>query len=209
MKMTLTELKKQLAEAVEDLNAGASYDEIDRELEDASLEEFCQQLDFLVKSDDEKAKALFNTFKQGWKNEYKNIKVKLVNVGIRELQPTQNVIYAQKSLVPILNGTWRIDNYECAVDAMLGAKAPLVVMGDPLVVCNVGGKNYLIDGHHRWSKVYAFNPNCYMRAYTIEGAFNDEEEVLKFAQGTLTLLRNKSPINPQTNKDTNLYRFVR
>ena len=202
----LKDAEKSVFEAVEDLNAGATYDQIDQELDDTTLEQFCQQLDFLVKSQDEKARQLFNTFKQGWKAEFKNIKVKQAFVNIRELHPTQNVIYAKKSLTLILNGQWRMKGVKYAVDALLGSEKPQIEMGDPIVVCNVGGVDYLIDGHHRWSKAYAFNPSCTMKAYIIEGGFKDEDEVLKFAQGTLTLLRNKSPINAaQPANDFNMY----
>ena len=193
-------------EAVEDLNAGASYEEIEAEVDDLPLEEFCKQLDFLVKSDDDKAKALYNTFRKGWKQEFKNIKVSKAFVNIRELHPTQNVIFAHKSLDLILNGKWKMPGATFAVDVLLGDEKPQVEMGDPIVVCNVGGVDYLIDGHHRWSKAYAFNPSCSMKAYIINEAFKDADEVLKFAQGTLTVLKNKSPINnAQPSNDINLY----
>lgn len=193
-------------EAVEDLNAGASYEEIQDEVEDLPLEQFCQQLDFLVKSDDSKAKALYDTFRKGWKQEFKNIKVTQAFVNIRELHPTQNVIFAHKSLDLILNGKWRMPGATFAVDVLLGDEKPQVEMGDPIVVCNVGGVDYLIDGHHRWSKAYAFNPSCSMKAYIINEAFANADEVLKFAQGTLTILKNKSPINnAQPSNDINLY----
>lgn len=52
-----------------------------------------------------------------------------------------------------------------------------------LVVCNVGGTNYLIDGHHRWSKAYMMNPNAKLYAYVVpsDGVFKTEDDVLKFA----------------------------
>ena len=187
---------------VEDID----FEDIQDELEGTSLEDFCKQLDFLVKSDDAKAKALFEIFKQGWKEKFRNIKVKQAFVNIHDLHPTQNVIYAKKSLVPILNGTWWMPGMKYAVDALLGDDRPRVDMGDPIVVCRVGGTDYLIDGHHRWSKAYAFNPECFMKAYIIDDGFEDEDDVLKFAQGTLTALRGTTPINPdQPSDDFNLY----
>ena len=191
----------------DEVDAGnVTFNDIQDELEGTTLEEFCKQLDFLVNSDDEKAKALFEVFKQGWKEKFRNIKVKQAFVNIRDLHPTQNVIYAKKSLVPILNGTWWMPGVKYAVDALLGGKSPRVDMGDPIVICRVGGTDYLIDGHHRWSKAYAFNPNCSMKAHIIDGGFEDEDDVLKFAQGTLTALRGTSPINvDQPSDDFNLY----
>ena len=196
-------------EAVEDLNANASFDEIQTELDDDSLESFCKQLDFLVKSSDSKAKTLYQTFREGWKDKFKDIEVTSGFVNIRELHPTQNVIYAKKSLKLILNGEWKMKGHDLAVDALLGEDEPKIEMGDPIVVCKVKGVNWLIDGHHRWSKAYAFNPNSSMKAYIIKQAFKSSESVLKFAQGTLTALNNKSPINDaQPANDFNMYNMT-
>lgn len=209
--ITLEQLKKELHsanEAVEDLNAGSSYDEIQSELEDADYESFCKQLSFLVKNKDPKSQALYNTFKEGWKDEYRDITVSEKFISIRDLHPTQNVIFANKSLVPMLNGKWQIGG-KSAVEVVLSGKSVNIPLGDPLVVCNVGGTNYLIDGHHRWSKFYAFNPTCNLQAYIIEdksgkGLFASADDVLKFAQGTLAAL-GQDTINPQSAGDTNMY----
>ena len=209
--MTFEELKKLVRENIKKLPSDASYDKIDNELEKASFEGFCKQLDFLATSDDEKAKSLFDTFKRGWKEEYGDIEVVTGDVFIRELHPTQNVIYANKSLGKILDGTWNVDGYEFAVDAFLSKKSPLIEMGDPLVVCEIDGTYYLIDGHHRWSKAYAFNPNCMMKAHLIKNSgkiFNTPDDVLKFAQGTLTAMRKSSPINAKQVNDINMYKMT-
>ena len=200
---------KLKTEGVEDLQPNANYQQIDSELDNASLEEFCRQLDFLATSDDEKAKALFNTFKRGWKREFGKVEVETGTVFIRDLHPTQNVIYANKSLKKILNGQWNVEGFDFAVDAFLSEQSPEIEMGDPLVVCEVDGTYYLIDGHHRWSKAYSFNPNCKMYAHLIKNSkniFSTADDVLKFAQGTLTALRNTSPINDdQPETDYNMY----
>lgn len=206
--ITFEDLRKIIGEDVEDLPPDAPYNEIRSELKDTdSLGDFCEQLAFLTKSDDEKAQALFDTFKKGWKKEYGKVQVEPGDVFIRDLHPTQNAIYATKSLKKVLNGTWHVDGYEYAVDAFLSEQSPTIVMGDPLVVCEISNKYYLIDGHHRWSKVYAFNPTAIMKAYLIknsENIFPTPDDVLKFAQGTLTALRNKSPIGEEE-KDINMY----
>ena len=52
-----------------------------------------------------------------------------------------------------------------------------------------------------------FNPNARMDAYIIDGdrMFGSAENVLKFAQGTLTLFTEKSPIHEQDEEDVNIY----
>ena len=193
---------------LKDLDKDASFDDIKKTVSDDSLEFFCKQMEFLLQSGDIKAKALYDAFKKGWKEEFRTLDVNTTQVSIQNLHPTQNVIFAKKSLAPILNGKWKIDGYEYAVDALLGSESPELEMGDPIVVCNVGGTDYLIDGHHRWSKAYAFNPMAKMKAHVIKnpGIFKNADDVLKFAQGTLTALRNKSPINAvQPANDYNLY----
>ena len=191
---------------LKNLDANTGFNDIAKDLGDDSLEHFCAQLDFLVKSDDPKARALYDTFRKGWKDKYRNIKVRSEFVNIYKLHPTQNVIYAKKSLKAILNGTWKIAGADFAVDKLLGEDSPQIEMGDPIIICKIKGVNYLIDGHHRWSKVYAFNPNATMKAYVIDESFSSADEVLKFAQGTLTALRNKSPINGnQPEEDFNMY----
>ena len=210
-KMTFEALKRLVGEDIKQLPPNATFDKIEAEIEDASFENFCKQLDFLAKSEDEKALKLFNTFKKGWKKEYGDVEVQSGSVFIRDLHPTQNVIYANKSLAPILNGSWNINGYKYAVDAFLSEKSPVIKMGDPLVVCEISGTWYLIDGHHRWSKAYAFNPNCKMRAHLIknsENIFKTPDDVLKFAQGTLTAMRKSSPINPKQVKDINMYEMT-
>ena len=206
--ITFEDLRKIIGESVEDLPPNASYNKIDAELEKTNtLSSFCTESDFPANSKDEKAKALFNTFKKGWKAEYGKVQVEPGNVYIRELHPTQNAIYAEKSLSQVLNGTWNVKGYEYAVDAFLSQQSPVIEMGDPLVVCEISKTYYLIDGHHRWSKVYAFNPGAIMKAHLIKNSSNifpTPDDVLKFAQGTLTALKNKSPIGEEE-KGTNMY----
>lgn len=213
--ITLSDDERMLKEAndgsdtdLKNLDKDASFDDIKKTVSDDSLEFFCKQMEFLLQSGDIKAKALYDAFKKGWKEEFRTLDVNTTQVSIQNLHPTQNVIFAKKSLAPILNGKWKIDGYEYAVDALLGSESPELEMGDPIVVCNVGGTDYLIDGHHRWSKAYAFNPMAKMKAHVIKnpGIFKNADDVLKFAQGTLTALRNKSPINAvQPANDYNLY----
>ena len=202
-------------EAVEDLDAGASYDDIGQELDKAKYEDFCTQLNFLVNNEDPKTQALYKTFKDGWKDEYDDVTVANEYISIRDLHPTQNVIFANKSLVPMLNGTWTVGGDKDgkggkpAVEVTMSGGGVQIPLGSPLVVCNVGGINYLIDGHHRWSKFYAFNPTCKLQSWVIrnesgKGIFRSADDVLKFAQGTLAALGQDTVVQ-QSKTDVNMY----
>lgn len=50
-----------------------------------------------------------------------------------------------------------------------------------LLIAEIGGKNYIIDGHHRWSSAYLVNPECDMNCYIMSG-FKNAEEALKATQ---------------------------
>ena len=174
-------------------------------LTDNSFKQFCKELNFLVTSKDKKATLLFSTFKKGWKDQFKNIKVSNKNIDIKDLHPTQNVIFAKKSLEPVLNGKWKNANGESVlVDILNKNESKNIKMGDPIIVCNVKGIDYIIDGHHRWSKVYAMNPTAAMNAYIIEESFSTADQVLKFAQGTLAAI-GKPTVAEQKPGDENLY----
>ncbi len=213
--MRIDDRRRHLARMTETLDQlknqdGVTYQDIDDELDKASFEEFCKQLDFLSKSKDPKSIALFRLFKKGWKNEFSKIKVTREFIGIRDLHPTQNEIFAYKSLAPMLNGKWKVAGQN-AVKLVLSAKGVKIPMdpsanppSDPIVVCEVDNVMYLIDGHHRWSKFYAFNPTCQLDAYVIHGSFESADDVLKFAQGTL-VAAGGSAINPQKGGDINMY----
>ncbi len=193
---------EQIAQKAE-TNPEQAATELNATLSDDELDELCYKLSFMVKSTDEKVKKLFEIFKAGWKEKYHAIQVQTdQDVEIGNLKPTQNVIWSEKSLNPLLNGEWKIDGQD-AVDAILKENA-VVAMGDPIIVCKVGDDSYLIDGHHRWSKVYAFNPNAKMKANIITNAFSSAAEVLKFAQGAIAAAEKKDVISDQP-KQTNMY----
>lgn len=199
---------KIIEEEIVELEPTASYDEIDNELDKASFEDFCNQLDFLTKQDDPKAQALFDTFRKGWKEEYSKIRVMERYVLVKNLRPTQNVIYARKSLKKFLSGEWR--NSSDLLEKLLSKREARVDKSilRAIVVCEIDGEQFIIDGHHRWSKIYLFNPEASMKAYVISNQtiFPTSDDVLKFAQGTITSINGKSPIkNDQPMDDWNLY----
>ena len=195
----------------------ASPKEIVTDVTDDKLEDVCQNLEFLLHNDDTKVKALYAKFKKGFKEKFDDLKCKVGYVSIKNLHPTQNVIFLEKSLKPILNGSWVDKDHggQPVVKSLLDEKASKEMKLGYLVVCNVGGTNYLIDGHHRWSKAYMTNPNAKLYAYVLpsDGIFKNGDDVLKFAQCEIALYlgrnNNKNhPVNKDANKadDINIYK---
>jgi hypothetical protein len=77
-------------------------------------------------------------------------------INVRELRPTQNEIDVNKSLkFPLTNPT-------CT---RLYLKGGNITVKDPIVTLN--GK-YIIDGHHRWSQVYALNPDANIACFDLK-----------------------------------------
>ena len=82
------------------------------------------------------------------------------------LKPTQNEIGAEESLKNILT-----DQYG-SLDGFLKGNASFP---DPIITYN--GK-FVLDGHHRWSQVYAANPNAKIQAINVVGKI-DPKDILK------------------------------
>ena len=82
------------------------------------------------------------------------------------LKPTQNEIGAEESLKNILT-----DQYG-SLDGFLKGNA---TFPDPIITYN--GK-FVLDGHHRWSQVYAANPNAKISAINVIGKI-DPKDILK------------------------------
>jgi len=94
------------------------------------------------------------------------------NVAVKGLLPTQSEIGFDQSIANILT-----DQYG-SLKSILGGNADV---GGPIVTYN--GK-YVIDGHHRWSQVYAANPNASMENLDIKGKLSPTE-ILKIVHAAI------------------------
>jgi hypothetical protein len=94
------------------------------------------------------------------------------NIAVKGLLPTQNEIGFDQSIANILT-----DQYG-SLKSILGGNADV---GGPIVTYN--GK-YVIDGHHRWSQVYAANPNASMENLDIRGNLSPTE-ILKIVHAAI------------------------
>lgn len=86
------------------------------------------------------------------------------------------------------------------------------IPSDKLVICNsplvTFRKNYIIDGHHRWSQAYAFNPDAKMLCYNYDGDLSPIQ-MIKAVQATIAAVKakrnDKSPIDSNKVRGQNLF----
>ena len=151
---------------------------------DDSLEDYVDDLNAMLKDKDAKQildKAFIHA-KKGY-----SFTGKIKNIPVKNLHPTQSEIDIDKSLgfpfkseeLAKLNG----DKYY--------GNAP-VKMPFPLITFN---DRYILDGHHRWSQVYSFNPKAKMVCVDIQLAPDSDvkkvtaNDALKICQGMLAAKR--------------------
>jgi len=108
-------------------------------------------------------------------------------VAVKKLIPTQKEIGFDQSIQNLLD-----DKYG-SLDSILAGNANV---GGPIVI--YAGK-YVIDGHHRWSQVYAGNPKANMQALDIKPKQGFQpQDVLKAVHGAVAAELDKVPAsNPK------------
>jgi hypothetical protein len=121
----------------------------------------------------------------------------------KNLKPTQNEIGAAESLLNILT-----DKFGSLGGFLKGTAS----FPDPIIIYN---NEYILDGHHRWSQVYAANPDATIPALNITGRL-DPEQILKVvhtaiaadAGQTKTIQADRSGGNLLTYTDQDVYDYV-
>ena len=104
------------------------------------------------------------------------------SINVSALRPTQNEIDVDKSL-----------SYPLAKDAKLlkdYLEGKDVVIMAPIITLN--GK-WVIDGHHRWSQVYAFNANATMKCADMKFSGMDPITGLKAVQTAIAAVMGQVP----------------
>jgi len=81
----------------------------------------------------------------------------LRNLDVKDLLPTQNEIDVDQTL-KILKDPAAITLY----------RSGGVATGDTIMTAMYDNQRYIIDGHHRWSKVYICNPNAQIQSNDVE-----------------------------------------
>lgn len=102
------------------------------------------------------------------------------DINVKNLLPTQSEIGFDQSILTLLTDKFH------SLTSILSGKAEV---GGPIVTYN--GK-YVIDGHHRWSQVYAANPAASMPTLNITGKL-DATEILKIVQMSVAAVTGKVP----------------
>jgi hypothetical protein len=130
-------------------------DDLSKAFQDGSVESYVNLLK-QYQSDPKVLSVLKAGLTDGRLNDEK-FKLTTGSYAVKSLKPTQNEIGAEESLKTILT-----DQYGSLNDFLAGnPKFP-----SPIITYN--GK-YIIDGHHRWSQVYAANPDAKISVLNITG----------------------------------------
>ena len=150
-------------------------------------EEFVKKL--VSGTKDEKAKKWIDYAFGGGSGDIKFTAQPAQYMSVSKLLPTQNFIGLENSIGFTVNHP---DKAAGNLTSMLTEKAPNVEAGSPIWVFD--GK-YIIDGHHRWSQVYAFNPNAKISAVNfVASAGIEPKQVLAAVQGVIASVCGKVPV---------------
>ncbi len=146
-------------------------------------QEFVTQLAAIA--NDPKVKAVLQHGLKDGKPTDEVVRINKINVPVTRLKPTQNEVDIDKSLAYPLNDQKSFLKYLTATGA---------VKAGPNAIVTAAGGTLVIDGHHRWSQVYAINKDAVMEAVdiNIEGA--SPETYLKVVQMAIAADLGKLPV---------------
>lgn len=114
------------------------------------------------------------------------------NLPVSGLTPTQNEIDVDKSL------GWPLKKAETFLNYVKGS-GQTFTLGSPIVTYK---GQYIIDGHHRWSQLYACNKNASIAAIDISVEGLEPLDVLKAVQAAIAIQTGDVPV--QSVEGTNL-----
>jgi hypothetical protein len=100
--------------------------------------------------------------------------VKETKIPAKNLKPTQNEIGAEESLKDICT-----DQYG-NLNSFLDGNADV---GSPIITYN---GEFVLDGHHRWSKVYAANPEATLKCINVIGKLKPKD-ILKAVHAAIAI----------------------
>lgn len=182
---------KNLFEA--DEKTGKSDEKIISDFFGKDYESFVKQLG--TNWQDSKIRNLIlGGLKDGNRNDDK-INIVTKNISVLSLIPTQKEVDMTKSLL------FPLTNKFNTLNLILNSNAPIIINKANIVTLN--GK-YIIDGHHRWSQVYAVNPNATMTCTDLQAEWLKPTLALKAVQvGVVAMHQGKVPM--ATVDGTNLF----
>lgn len=127
--------------------------------------------------EDPKAKSLLEDGFGGSLGDTK-LKFEVTKIPVKNLRPTQSEIDVEKSIKYPLTKPENIDNVY-----KTGSKDVMIIM--PLITFR---KNYVIDGHHRWSQIFAINPDAKALCCNYDGDISPIQ-MLKATQGAIAAVK--------------------
>lgn len=166
------------------------YDQLVAKLQQSKLASAVEILK-TVASDDKLSKLLKHGFSAEAQEE-NQIKITVkpdVSLKTSSLVPTQNVVVVSNSLDNLVNGYFVTGKGEEAVQNTIDYTNYFT--GDAPVpqpfVYQAGGKNYIIDGHHRWSQAYCMNPYGTLKCTVVSGPDISADAALKNFQAAIAV----------------------
>lgn len=133
-----------------------------------NYDEFVRQLGDMAK--DKKVQAFIQSGKADGDLDDDRLNAVKTAIAVRDLRPTQNEIDVNGSLRWPLTKPDSLRN--CLQKGVVTIKAPIVTYNG----------QYIIDGHHRWSQLYAMNKDAVINAVDLQGPKMNPIDVLKIVQ---------------------------
>jgi len=134
----------------------------------SNYDQFVSKLGSLAS--DPKVQAFILSGKSDGDNQDDLVKAVPAAIKVTNLRPTQNEIDVEKSLKFSLTNETSLAN--CLKSGTVTIKAPIVTYNG----------TYVIDGHHRWSQLYAVNARASIEAIDLQGPEMNPVDVLKIVQ---------------------------
>ena len=135
---------------------------------------------------DSKVQAVINAGKTDGKQEDEAFQFQEIDFDVKTLRPLQNEIDMDNSLKFPLSGASK------QLEDMLRG-TPVQILG-PVVVYNYSGQDYIVDGHHRWSQVYAINKDGKIKGIRLTAKSKvDPRRILKATQMAIAAIMKEVP----------------
>lgn len=155
---------------IEALDADAAAQQLKSAFKSTSVSGFVSK--FKQIASDPTVQAVLKAGRSDGKPEDEQIEYSETNLAVKGLLPTQSEIGFDQSIENIIT-----DQYGSLASILKGNAD----VGGPIVTYN--GK-YVIDGHHRWSQVFAANPDASMAAIDLKGNLKPTE-ILKVVHAAI------------------------
>lgn len=173
--------------------------ELEKQLKHKNYPQYVQMLNKMLEDDKNKA-LLIDGF--GGELSDTEFEFDVIDIPVKNLIPTQAEIDVAKSIeFPLTQPKYIDDYFKDGGNKVMLADFPIITFR----------KNYIIDGHHRWSQVYAFNPDAKMVCCDYDAENVSPIQMLKATQGAIAAVKaddnnkNDGNIPSSVVKGQNLY----